>query len=194
MPAPLSVIPGGSRLPTPRPRRGNADMPILRGDIRSEMLRSLIAYWDALRGERAMPARADLRPEEMGFALGRIMLVEIHEQAPAGSDQPGPTFRFHLVGTKIEAAGHGKLTGRWAHELEPPFYRELVLRAYREAALSGLPSLRRIASGDGTYLLRYERAALPLAADGRHPDMLLVGIDWEPVNNRFLQIYPAIRP
>lgn len=157
------------------------------------MLRRLVTYWDDLRDGRAMPTRADLRPEEMGFALGRIMLVEVHAHGPE-TDQPGPAFRFHLVGTKIEAAGHGKLTGRWAHELEPPFYRELVLRAYREAALTGTPSLRRIASGDGTYLLRYERAALPLAADGRHPDMLLVGIDWEPVNNRFLQIYPAIRP
>jgi hypothetical protein len=193
MPAPLSVIPGGSRLPTPRPRRGNADVQIPREELRSDMLRRLVAYWDGLLGERAMPARADLRPEEMGFALGRIMLVEVHAHGP-DADQPGPSFRFHLVGTKIEAAGHGKLTGRWAHELEPPFYRELVLRAYREAALTGTPSLRRIASGDGTYLLRYERAALPLSADGCHPDMLLVGIDWEPVNNRFLQIYPAIRP
>ena len=37
-------------------------------------------------------------------------------------------------------------SNRLAHELEPPLYRDLVLRAYREAALTGTPSLRRIAS------------------------------------------------
>jgi len=170
----------------------SGDRRIERADLRSPMLRRLVDYWDGLRGERSMPARSQLRPEEMAFALAQIMLVDIHWPS-AVTEASDPTFRFRLVGSRIEATGHRGLTGRWAHELQPEFYRTAVLRAYREAAIAGEPSMRRIHySSDGSEL-RYERVALPLSGHSTNAEMLLVGTDWELVNREFFRLYPPLQ-
>lgn len=167
------------------------DRPILRDDLRSDMLRRLVDHWEGLRGERAMPSRRDLLPEEMGFALGRMMLVDILWPS-AVTETSDPTFRFRLVGAQIEKAGHRGLTGRWAHELRPEFYRNAVLGAYRECATSGRPSIRQIRYAAEGAELRYERVVLPLADMGTTPDALLVGTDWESVNQDFFRLYPPL--
>jgi hypothetical protein len=170
----------------------SGDRRIERAELRSSMLRRLVDYWDRLRGDRPMPARSDLKPEEMAFALAQIMLVDIHWPS-AVTEASDPTFRFRLVGSRIEATGHRGLTGRWAHELQPEFYRNAVLRAYREAAISGEPGIRRIQYTSDGNELRYERVALPLSSYGTSADMLLVGTDWEPVNREFFRLYPALQ-
>ncbi|HUL08850.1 MAG TPA: PAS domain-containing protein [Candidatus Acidoferrum sp.] len=170
----------------------SGDRRIERADLRSAMLGRLVDYWDKLRGDRPMPARGDLKPEEMAFALAQIMLVDIHWPS-AVTEASDPTFRFRLVGSRIEATGHRGLTGRWAHELQPEFYRNAVLRAYRESALAGEPSIRRIQYNSDGNELRYERVVLPLSSHGTSADMLLVGTDWEPVNREFFRLYPALQ-
>ena len=170
----------------------SGDRRIERAELRSAMLRRLVDYWDRLRGDRPMPARGDLKPEEMAFALAQIMLVDIHWPS-AVTEASDPTFRFRLVGSRIEATGHRGLTGRWAHELQPEFYRNAVLRAYRESAIGGEPSIRRIQYNSDGNELRYERVVLPLSSHGTAADMLLVGTDWEPVNREFFRLYPALR-
>jgi hypothetical protein len=169
----------------------SGDRRIEREELRSPMLRRLVDYWDGMRGERAMPSRSQLKPEEMAFALAQIMLVDIHWPS-AVTEASDPTFRFRLVGSRIEATGHRGLTGRWAHELQPEFYRNAVLRAYREA-VAGEPSIRRIQYTNDGNELRYERVVLPLSNHGTQADMLLVGTDWEPVNREFFRLYPALR-
>jgi hypothetical protein len=169
----------------------SGDRRIEREELRSTMLRRLVAYWDELRGGRPMPGRCQLKPEDMSFVLAQIMLVDIHWPS-AVTEASDPTFRFRLVGSRIEATGHRGLTGRWAHELQPEFYRNTVLRAYREAAISGEPSIRRIQYTKDGNELRYERVALPLSSHGGQPDMLLVGTDWEPANREFFRLYPAL--
>jgi len=169
----------------------SGDRRIEREELRSVMLRRLVGYWDDLRGDRPLPGRCELKPENMAFALAQIMLVDIHWPS-AVTEASDPTFRFRLVGSRIEATGHRGLTGRWAHELQPEFYRNTVLRAYREAAISGEPSIRRIQYTKDGNELRYERVALPVSSHGGQPDMLLVGTDWEPVNREFFRLYPAL--
>jgi hypothetical protein len=171
------------------PDRG--DRRIAADELRSRMLRRLVAHWDNMRGERPLPARSDLRPEDIHYALGRVMLVDIHWPS-AATEARDPTFRFRLVGGLIEATGHPRLTGRWAHELQPPFYREAVLRAYVEAAVEGTPSIRRISYESGGHQLRYERVALPLSNHGTSADMLLIATDWEPVNRDFFRAFPPL--
>ena len=170
----------------------SGDRRIKRADLRSSMLRRLVGSWDALRGDQPMPSRCQLRPEDMAFALAQIILVDIHWPS-AVTEASDPTFRFRLVGSRIEATGHRGLTGRWAHELQPDFYRNAVLGAYREAAISGEPSIRRIQYTTNGNELRYERVVLPLSSHGGQPDMLLVGTDWEPVNREFFRLYPALK-
>jgi len=167
------------------------DRRISRDELRSEMLRHLVDHWEKLRDGRLLPSRRDLRPEDMGSLLGQIMLVDIHWPS-AVTETSEPTFRFRLVGARIEATGQKGLTGRWAHELQPEFYRDSVLRTYREAAVSGEPSIRRINYSTEGAALRYERVVLPLANQGTTPDTLLVGTDWESVDRDFFRLYPAL--
>lgn len=188
----LPIVERASRALITQSIPDSGDRRIAADELRSDMLRRLVAYWDGLRGDRSMPSRGQLRPEEMGYALGQMMLVDIHWPS-AVTETSDPTFRFRLVGSRIEGTGHKGLTGRWAHELQPEFYRTAVLRAYREAAISGQPGIRRIQYSSDGNALRYERVALPLSNHGTGADMLLVGTDWEAANREFFRLYPAIR-
>jgi len=188
----LPIVERASRALITHSIPNSGDRRIERDELRSRMLRRLVDYWAALRGERPMPARCQLKPEEMAFVLAQIMLVDIHWPS-AVTEASDPTFRFRLVGSRIEATGHRGLTGRWAHELQPEFYRNAVVQAYREAAISSEPSIRRIQYTTDGNELRYERVALPLSSHGTHPDMLLVGTDWEPVNREFFRLYPPLQ-
>jgi hypothetical protein len=158
-----------------------------REEIASPELRRLVEHWDRLRGERPMPERAEIRPEDLAFMLGRLMLVEVHR------GDEGLAFRFRLVGTLIEEAGHRGLQGRWAHELQPDFYRRAVIKAYSEAATGGAPNFYRIRYELHGKRLRYERVTLPLAMGAERADMLLVGTLWEPVNRAVFESMPALR-
>lgn len=188
----LPVVERASRALITQSIPDSGDRRIAAEELRSEMLRRLVAYWDRLRGERAMPSRGQLRAEEMGFALGQMMLVDIHWPS-AVTETSDPTFRFRLVGSRIESTGHKGLTGRWVHELQPEFYRNAVLRAYREAAVAGAPSIRRIQYASDGNALSYERVALPLSNHGAGADMLLVGTDWDAANRDFFRLYPAVK-
>jgi hypothetical protein len=192
MSAYLPIVELASRSLITQTMPDSGDRRIARDDLNSEMLRRLVDYWEQLRQGRPMPSRQQLRPEEMGFALGQIMLVDIHWPS-AVTEASEPTFRFRLVGSRIEATGHRGLTGRWAHELRPEFYRDTVLRAYREAAIEGRPSIRRINYATDGPGLRYERVALPLSSYGTLSDLLLIGTDWEPINREFFRLNPALK-
>ncbi len=162
-----------------------------REEIANPDLRRLVEHWDRLRGDRPMPERTDIRPEDLSFILGRLMLVEVHRAAPG--EPEALTFRFRLVGTLIEDAGHRGLQGRWAHELQPDFYRSAVIKAYSEAATTGAPNFYRIRYELQGEKLRYERVTLPLALGRGRADMLLVGTLWEAVNRAFFESNPALR-
>jgi hypothetical protein len=188
----LPIVERASRALITQSIPADGDRRIAADDLRSNLLRRLVAYWEGLRGGRPMPARSQLRAEEMGYALGQMMLIDIHWPS-AVTEASDPTFRFRLVGSRIESTGHKGLTGRWAHDLQPEFYRNAVLRAYREAAIAGAPSIRRIQYSLDGNALRYERVALPLSNYGTGADMLLVGTDWESANRDFFRLYPAVK-
>ena len=67
-------------------------MTALASEIRSDVLRQLVAHWQQIRGNRRMPARADFDPLEVRFALGYISLIEVHRDPLR--------FYFRLDGTK----------------------------------------------------------------------------------------------
>jgi hypothetical protein len=175
----LPIVERASRALITRSIPDSGDRRITAEELRSGMLARLVTYWERLRGEGTMPLRHQLRPEEMSYALGHIMLVDIHWPS-AVTETSDPTFRFRLVGARIDGGWHKGLTGRWAHDLQPEFYRNAVLRAYREAAVSGKPSMRRINYAADGCELQCERVVLPLAAGGC-PNALLVATDWHSI-------------
>lgn len=78
----------------------------------SEAVRQLSVHLDSLRGERAMPLRSRLFPEELPPSLlPGLFLVEVRGDTGPGCTGPWQ-FRYRLLGTHVVAASGVDWTGR----------------------------------------------------------------------------------
>lgn len=131
-----------------------------------EGARRLYDYWSQRRGNRHWPARSDIAPADFAFALGRVSLVECIGLPPR--------FRYRVVSTGLTEQLGYEMTGRFTDEIPEPNVRDYVERLYAGAVAHGEPQHET-----GTLLLDgrqwvYETLILPLSADDRGIDMLLI--------------------
>ena len=132
--------------------------------------RALFEYWASKRTEGRLPARADIDPIDLRRLLPRLALIDVLR------DGGTLDFRYRLTGTEIvERAGRDP-TGRTFGELYAGDYRETAIATYRKVVETAKPLL-----SERTYplvpereFLRYDRLLLPLAADGRTVDMVML--------------------
>lgn len=137
------------------------------------VLRDAHAYWHSLRPARELlPGRQHLDPLAIPRLLPFAWLIEVHPPA-SGSDIP--RFRFRLVGSHVDLGFGGARTGRWLDEAEPNFSSSPQMHEpFVSCVRKVQPSYRRgrprmLFNANAAEL---ERIILPLAADGRHVDML----------------------
>lgn len=133
--------------------------------LRDRRIARLYAYWCARRGERPLPARADLDPADFAYILGNVVLVEVHREPLR--------LRYRLHGVNLVARDGYDMTGRWLHDHPEPEYRVRIEQTYGEVARSG-----RLAHGIRDIVVdgrtrRYETLVLPLGRDGATVDMIL---------------------
>jgi hypothetical protein len=141
-------------------------------EITHPKLRRLYEYWQAKRGERKMPGRADLDPLDMTFIIGNIILVDVIAGDPIG-------FRIRLHGTNLAERVHYELTGKMLDDLPQIEFRNLTrqsftkvvgtekpLHAWRDRILDERPR-------------RYETIILPLSGDDARVDMLICGLIYD---------------
>ncbi len=69
----------------------------------------LLDYWNAKRGTRAMPSRAEIVPTELGEHLANLVLIEVGHQPLR--------LRYRLIGTAITKAMECDNTGRYYDEI-----------------------------------------------------------------------------
>ena len=137
-----------------------------RDQIRHPDLRRLYDYWESRRAGRRYPARSHLDPIEFGVALGNVTLIDVLYDPLR--------FRFRLMGG-LQAQRVGKdLTGKMVDELPAGIYRDLLLKAYREAIETGLPNLQTYEQMIEGKPRQFEVLRLPLAEDGEKINMLLL--------------------
>lgn len=138
------------------------------------VMRQGLAYWQAAApGPNLLPGHQHVDPLHIPELLPHAWLLEVH---PPGEGMSIPRFRFRLLGSHINLAFDKPQTGTWLHDLEPGFGTVTASsRSFVDAATNaqvshrrGTPRFRR--NADAAEL---ERLILPLAADGRHVDMLL---------------------
>jgi hypothetical protein len=89
----------------------------------------LVAYWQAICGERALPLRRDIDPLQLKQHLGSLNIIEC---LPGLGD-----FRYRLIGTNIVAAYGRDSTGKTVREIyavEDPEYCAFLLGIYHEVA------------------------------------------------------------
>jgi hypothetical protein len=133
-------------------------------------LEDFLGYWRRVRGDRAMPRRADVDPAEIPRRLlPNLFLTDVVDG--------GARFRYRLVGTEAVRAIGAEPTGRYVDEInQQPPYRDYVIGLYRRVVAERLPvfSVSRYSrQGDPTGGHRAtQRLMCPLSSDGTSVDMV----------------------
>jgi hypothetical protein len=130
-------------------------------------LKRLYDYWVERRGNRLMPARADIDPLAIGYILGHLFLFDV---------LPGPKFRIRLQGSELTWWIGQELTGDLLDGLPQP-----QLRALAQTSLADVVAVRRPTHWIGNHDLdgvrrHYETLLLPLSSDGSSVDVVIAGI------------------
>ncbi len=134
-------------------------------EIEHPRLRALLAFWNARRGARAMPARDALDPLALWQWLGHLILVE----AAGDSD-----FRYRVYGTGLaEYIGHD-LTGKTTQVLRPGV-RAVVCREYAAVRDSARPLVVTHKRSVHARSVAFEKLILPFSTDGSCVDRVLAG-------------------
>jgi hypothetical protein len=133
--------------------------------IKSPNIQLAHDYWLTCRGEREMPARADLRPEEMKGFLGTVSLVDVHADPL--------DFRYSLFGTVVAEEYGFDMTGKSARTFRPPEIGALIWSLFEEAHQARMPRLHAVGFESATQRLEFERLILPLSSDGGHIDKFM---------------------
>src|SRR3954465_869126 len=95
-----------------------SDQELPLSSIQHPYLLAMNRYWETQRGERAMPSRSDLHPEDMIGHLSNVFLIDV-EEAPR-------RFRFRLIGTAVVDSYGKDLTGKYTDEVAPDSYRQMI--------------------------------------------------------------------
>src|SRR5574338_363217 len=99
---------------------------------RHDVLKQLEAYWQAKKGARRAPARADLDPIDIPVLMPHLLLLDVE----AGSCR----IRFRLMGTAV-ANGLGRdLTGRYLEELPLNKTQRAMYAEYQRVAPPAEPA------------------------------------------------------
>ncbi|MEK9967583.1 MAG: PAS domain-containing protein [Ferrovibrio sp.] len=139
---------------------------------RPRLLR-LLHYWQARRGSKAMPARADIDPMDFSWILGNVSLVDVVRDQDSGL-----RFRFRLTGTRaVQRLGYD-MTGRWLEDVPEPGYRLRLQKAYAEVVKARMPLVEQLDMLLDHRVHNYEILRLPLGADGETVDMIVLAVDF----------------
>jgi hypothetical protein len=132
-------------------------------------LSALFRYWDEKRSGRAMPARRDIDPIEMGpRLLPHLMLCELADR--------GSRIRFRLVGTLLVKRLGYDPTGKWLADLPKSDYLDFLARMVRLSYAEAAPIF-----ADSTFRwgakgqLDTHHLLLPLTTGGSDAGIVMVG-------------------
>jgi len=134
-------------------------------DLRHPLLCNVYDYWCLRKGDRELPSRKDISPEDMRDYLARAMLIDV-------SYQP-LDFVYRVFGSGI-ARAHGKdYTGKSVGQLEPLEFSTLVWDQYLDVVNGREPRLHGVTFSWEARFEKYQRLTLPLSSDGSVIDKLL---------------------
>src|ERR1700722_17602796 len=131
---------------------------------------ALFAYWQRKRGERLMPARADIDPLEFRKQLPHVMLYN--------AEGLGGAYTIRLVGGAIVQFVGRNFTGKPAgSEMQPA--AAVAMTRLLDAVVIGRTAKFRTGRAfwwqEKSYRA-YEAAFMPLSADGQSVNMIFAGM------------------
>jgi hypothetical protein len=129
----------------------------------------LVAYWNARRGARFAPARAEIEPLAIKQLLPFISMIDVIED--------GADFRFRLLGTHIVEALGRDSTGRRFSEV---YAGDAAVRQIMIDRMTRITRLKQPVFSRGRCYWRpdrthkaFEDVNLPLSSDGETVDIIL---------------------
>ncbi len=135
-------------------------------DIPEGCLKKMFQYWSSKKGDRLMPSRSDLKPEEFHRLLPQVVLVDV-EMDPV-------RYRARLVGTKVVEAIGQDFTGLYFDRF--PDIGFLVDR-FNSLVRTRRPYLvNDNVQWPEKSFLEYYGLALPLSDNGRDVNIILLGM------------------
>jgi hypothetical protein len=147
--------------------------------IQNPRLLALARYWNAKRGEKQLPARADIDPVEVPSLLPIVLLAEIEDGAP----------RVRLLGSEATAAYGAEIRGLQALDLN---WGEFTA-SWREACVTAQQSSGPVmACGHFTRPGQYSRVEsllMPLS-NGKAVTHLFGGLVITPASQNFFAYSP----
>jgi hypothetical protein len=135
--------------------------------VRDARLRGLWAYWAGKRDGAALPGRAAISPLEMRSWLGNLLLMDV---VAGGSD-----FRYRLHGTQLVQLFGADLTGRLVGSLAVRDVDRLLAEGRHVVASRDWHYTEETVVAEKQHIA-IAKLILPLAANARDVDMLVVGI------------------
>jgi hypothetical protein len=135
--------------------------------IRDSRLRGLWEYWSAKCDGAALPGRAAISPLEMRPWLGNLLLMDVVEG--------GRDFRYRLHGTQLVQLFGADLTGRMVSSLAVRDVDRLLAEGRLVVASRDWHYTEETVVAEKQHIA-IAKLILPLAANGRDVDMLIVGI------------------
>jgi hypothetical protein len=139
------------------------------GEITYPQILRVRDYIEAKRGDRPFAARRDILPEDIAFALGRVIIMDVRHDPL--------DFVYRLYGSEISTGDHDEVTKKSVFDQNPGPYRDSLLGCYSEAVAVRAPTFHEMTVGDGRRSARYQRGLFPLSDDGRTINMLL-SVTW----------------
>ena len=140
--------------------------PLQLAHVKDSRLRRLIDYWHGLKQDRSMPARKDIDPTEIPWALAHIWICDhVPEEG---------SFRYRLAGEKINEIFGRNITKCLLQDITSADRFDETNRNFlsviRQPAVLHRSGPLYLCRG---RMLSGERLALPLSSDGRTADSIL---------------------
>lgn len=134
--------------------------------ITDARLQRLHAYWLMKKGDRVLPSRADIAPEEIRDILPWVFIMERVENR----------LRYRLVGESFREIYGDRLAGLFIDEVDLDHITAAYIGEYDTCIQTVSPVARqwKFVKLSGRHL-DYERLIMPLSADGQTINMFLCG-------------------
>ena len=140
-------------------------MPYQPDQFRTGIVRRAYEYWLEKCANGRLPARPDIRPEELTDILPWVFLVDV-QCSPV-------SFRFRLVGSEISRLAGVEYTGVVVNRADYGMHWARIHRDYLRVVQTKQPSyVDGEAPWNDREFLHRERIIMPLSSDGERVDVL----------------------
>lgn len=135
-------------------------------------------YWAAKKGDRPMPARADIDPLEIVSILPNVVLMDVLRDTRPGWPLD---FRYRVMGTTVDSHMSRRFTGVAMSEVPHQQPDSQLFRNFARVVETQQPQFNRVPYvGPHKDFLSVVDLVMPLSSDGETVDMLMSLVDFIP--------------